>query len=199
MGQTAMQKILASHTGKKSVEPGEFILAKVDLAMANDITAPIAIKALEKHGITKLWDKERIAIVFSHFVPAKDILSAAQAAVAREFCLKYDISLFFDEGRVNLLSLEDERHKHRLASSLFVGRQARKTLASVDKLFNCEVQALILWHAGRPQVRRPCPAILARRDLWLSGSPERSRRNLLCRTVRRLVAAGEPAALEKSV
>src|ERR1700730_11792091 len=99
MGRTAMQKILAAHAGKKSVEPGEFIMAKVDLAMANDITAPIAIKSLERHGINKLWDKDRIAIVFSHFVPAKDILSAAQAAVAREFALKYDLSLFFDEGR----------------------------------------------------------------------------------------------------
>ena len=99
MGQTAMQKILAAHAGKKSVEPGEFILAKADIAMANDITAPLAIKALERAGITKLWNKDRIAIVLSHFVPAKDILSAAQAAVAREFCRKYDVSLFFDEGR----------------------------------------------------------------------------------------------------
>src|ERR1700690_3326875 len=99
MGQTAMQKILATHVGKKSVETGEFILAKVDLAMANDVTAPIAIKALERAGITKLWDKDRIAIVFSHFVPAKDIQSAAQAAVAREFSLKYGLPLFFDEGR----------------------------------------------------------------------------------------------------
>ncbi len=99
MGQTAMQKILASHAGKKSVEPGEFILAKADLAMANDVTAPIAIKALEQHGIHKLWNKERIAIVFSHFVPAKDIQSAAQAAVARAFATHYDLPLFFDEGR----------------------------------------------------------------------------------------------------
>src|SRR2546430_6017729 len=99
MGYTAMQKILAAHAGKKSVETGEFILAKADLAMANDVTAPIAIKALEKAGISKLWNKDRIAIVFSHFVPAKDILSAAQAAVAREVCQKFDISLFFDEGR----------------------------------------------------------------------------------------------------
>lgn len=99
MGQTAIQKILAAHAEKAMVEPGEFIMAKVDLAMANDVTAPISIKALERAGITKLWNKDRIAIVFSHFVPAKDILSAAQAAVAREFCQKYDISLFFDEGR----------------------------------------------------------------------------------------------------
>src|SRR5512137_284052 len=99
MAQTAMQKILAVHAGKKTVEPGEFIMAKVDLAMANDITAPIAIKALERHGIQKLWNTERIAIVFSHFVPAKDIASAAQAAVARAFATKYDLPLFFDEGR----------------------------------------------------------------------------------------------------
>ena len=94
-----MQKILADHAGKKEVKPGEFIMSKVDLAMANDVTAPISIKALERAGITKLWNKDRIAIVLSHFVPAKDALSAAQAAVAREFCMKYDIPLFFDEGR----------------------------------------------------------------------------------------------------
>ncbi len=99
MGQTAVEKILAAHAGKKSVRPGEFIMVNVDLAMANDVTAPLSIKALERAGITKLWNKDRIAIVFSHFVPAKDILSAAQAAVAREFSLKYDLSLFFDEGR----------------------------------------------------------------------------------------------------
>ena len=78
MGHTAMQKILAAHAGKKSVEPGEFILAKVDLAMANDVTAPLAIKALEKYGITKLWNKDRIAIVLSHFAPAKDILQTSR-------------------------------------------------------------------------------------------------------------------------
>lgn len=99
MGLNAIEKILAAKSGKKAVMPGEFIMAKVDLAMANDVTAPIAIKQLERHGITKLWNKDRIAIVFSHFVPAKDILSAAQAAVAREFALKHDLSLFFDEGR----------------------------------------------------------------------------------------------------
>ncbi len=99
MGHTAVEKILAVHAGKKSVKPGEFILAKVDVAMANDVTAPLAIKAFERAGITKLWNKDRLAIVFSHFVPAKDILSAAQAAVAREFALKHDLPLFFDEGR----------------------------------------------------------------------------------------------------
>lgn len=99
MGQTAMQKILAAHAGKKEVKTGEFIMSKVDLAMCNDVTAPIAIKALERAGINKLWNKDRIAIVFSHFVPAKDILSAAQAAVARDFALKHDLPLFFDEGR----------------------------------------------------------------------------------------------------
>lgn len=92
------QKILAAHCGKKSVELGEFILPKVDLTMGNDITAPIALQVLEREGITKLWDRERIALVLSHFVPAKDILSAAQANVVREFAAKYQLPLFFDEG-----------------------------------------------------------------------------------------------------
>jgi 3-isopropylmalate/(R)-2-methylmalate dehydratase large subunit len=99
MGQTAVEKILAAHAGKKSVEPGEFIMAKVDLAMANDVTAPVSIKVLKNTGIKKLWNKDRIAIVLSHFVPAKDVLSAAQAAVSREFCRENNITLFFEEGK----------------------------------------------------------------------------------------------------
>lgn len=98
MGQTITQKILAAHCGKKSVAPGEFILPKVDLCMGNDITAPIAIQALERAGITKFWDRERIALVLSHFVPAKDILSATQANIIRAFAAKHRITHFFDEG-----------------------------------------------------------------------------------------------------
>lgn len=66
--------------------------------MANDVTAPLAIKILEKYNIDKVSDPERIALVLSHFVPAKDIKSAEQAKMVRDFAKKHNIKWFFQEG-----------------------------------------------------------------------------------------------------
>ena len=98
MGMTITEKIIAKHSGKKEVHPGDLVNAKVDLAMANDVTAPLAIKLLEKYGIDKVFDPEKIALVLSHFVPAKDIKSAEQAKIVRDFAKKYGIKHFFEEG-----------------------------------------------------------------------------------------------------
>ncbi len=98
MGMTITEKILAAHSGRSEVRPGDLITAKIDLAMANDVTAPLAIKILEKHGIDKVFDPNRIALVLSHFVPAKDIKSAEQAKLVREFVRKHGIKYFFEEG-----------------------------------------------------------------------------------------------------
>ncbi|GAB6078560.1 3-isopropylmalate dehydratase large subunit [Hydrogenobaculum acidophilum] len=98
MGHTITEKIIADHAGKKEVFPGELVTAKIDLAMANDVTAPLSIKTLEKYGIEKVFDKEKIALVLSHFVPAKDIKSAEQAKIVRDFAKKHSIKWFFGEG-----------------------------------------------------------------------------------------------------
>lgn len=95
---TLLKKILSNKLGKQ-VKTGEFIEIEVDLAMANDITAPIAIKALEKIGWSKLYDKNRIFLVMSHYTPAKDIASANQIKIARDFAIKNDIQNFFDEAQ----------------------------------------------------------------------------------------------------
>jgi len=89
MGMTITEKILADHAGKKEVRPGELITARIDLAMANDVTAPLAIKIMEKYGVERVFDPQRIALVLSHFVPAKDIKSAEQAKLVREFARKH--------------------------------------------------------------------------------------------------------------
>ena len=78
MGMTITEKILAAKSGKKHVEPGEIIMANVDLCLGNDITAPIAIKEFRKHGFSKVFDKDKIALVPDHFTPNKDIKSAEQ-------------------------------------------------------------------------------------------------------------------------
>lgn len=99
---TITEKILARHSGKESVRPGDLVMTKVDLAMANDITAPMAIDAFRKIGIRKVWDKDRIALVPSHFVPAKDIASASLGMRMRTFAHEQEITHFFEIGRAGI-------------------------------------------------------------------------------------------------
>jgi 3-isopropylmalate/(R)-2-methylmalate dehydratase large subunit len=75
---TITEKILAVHAGRKKVAPGELINAKVDLVLANDITAPIAISEFKKIGAKDVFDRERIAMIPDHFAPQKDIKAAEQ-------------------------------------------------------------------------------------------------------------------------
>jgi len=96
--QTISQKILAKHAGLKSVEPGQLISCKVDLVLGNDITTPPAIKEFEKIGVKRVFDKKKIYLVPDHFAPAKDIKSAEQIKMMREFAKKYGIVNFFEIG-----------------------------------------------------------------------------------------------------
>lgn len=99
---TITEKILARACGLEEVRSGEFINARLDLALANDITAPLAIQELEAAGIGKVWDPERIALVCDHFVPNKDIKSAEQAKRVREFARRHGITHFYDVGRMGI-------------------------------------------------------------------------------------------------
>jgi 3-isopropylmalate/(R)-2-methylmalate dehydratase large subunit len=99
MGMTITEKILAAHAGKRDVRPGELVDCALDMVMANDITAPIAIKEFEKVGAREMFDPERVTFVLSHFVPAKDIRSAEQCRIVRDFARKHRMKYFFDEGR----------------------------------------------------------------------------------------------------
>lgn len=101
-GMTLSQKILARKSVRKHIEPHEFVLIKVDLALANDITAPLAIKKfLEAEG-KRVFDPEQIILVPDHFVPNKDIRSAEQAQLLRKFAKDQDIHKFFEVGRAGI-------------------------------------------------------------------------------------------------
>jgi len=102
MGHTIAEKILADHAGKKEVYPGDMIMAKVDLVLANDITAPLSIRILEEYGINKVFSKEKIALVMDHFTPAKDIKSATQVKYVREFARKFGIKHYYEGGNVGI-------------------------------------------------------------------------------------------------
>ena len=102
MGMTISEKILAAHCGKDKVVPGEIIMADVDIALGNDITAPLAIKEFEKAGAADVFDKEKVALVPDHFTPNKDIKSAEQAKILRNFAKKHDLKYYWDQGEVGV-------------------------------------------------------------------------------------------------
>ena len=98
---TLVEKILAAHTDKKRLNPGEFINVRVDLILANDITAPIAIREFQRIGVERVFDPQRVVMVADHFVPSKDIASAEQVKLMREFCYEQGI-LYFDVGQMGI-------------------------------------------------------------------------------------------------
>ncbi|MGD0352090.1 MAG: 3-isopropylmalate dehydratase large subunit [Dehalococcoidia bacterium] len=98
---TLAEKILAAHSGLDRVSPGEFINVRVDLVLSNDITAPLSIKEFQRLGVNRVYDPKRVVMVPDHFCPNKDILSAEQAKMMREFARQYDL-LYFEVGRMGI-------------------------------------------------------------------------------------------------
>ncbi len=99
---TLAEKIFATKLNRPYVEPGELIEIDVDLTLANDITAPLAIKVFEKTGINKVFDPKKIVLVMDHFTPNKDIKSAEQVRICREFARKYGILHYYEGGRCGI-------------------------------------------------------------------------------------------------
>ena len=102
MGMTMTQKILAAHAGLENVKAGDLIEAKLDLVLGNDVTTPVAIDVFEKAGFTRVFDKDKIAIVLDHYTPCKDIKSAQLCKTARDFARKHAITHFYDVGQVGI-------------------------------------------------------------------------------------------------
>ncbi len=95
---TMAEKILAAHAGLEEVEPGQLIECNLDLVLANDVTAPIAIKEFGKIGVDNVFDPERVILVPDHYVPNKDINSAKQAKIVRDFAREQHITHFYEVG-----------------------------------------------------------------------------------------------------
>ena len=102
MGMTMTQKILAAHAGLDEVRPGQLIEAPLDLTLANDVTAPIALKVLRDNGLNSVFDRERVCLVMDHFVPNKDIKSAENCKLCRDFAHAHDLVNFFDVGAMGI-------------------------------------------------------------------------------------------------
>ena len=115
MGMTITEKILAAHAGKEYVEPGEIVDCRIDLALANDITAPLSLEEFEKVGAKKVFDPEKVVFVLDHFTPNKDILSAENCKKIREFSKKYGISQFLRRRAMRHRACPPSRKRARRA------------------------------------------------------------------------------------
>jgi len=98
---TLAQSILAAHTDRAEVRPGEFINVRVDMILSNDITAPIAIKEFQRLGVNRVFDPKKVVMVPDHFVPNKDVASAEQAKLMREFACEQGI-IYFEAGKAGI-------------------------------------------------------------------------------------------------
>ena len=102
MGSTMTQKLLAAKCGQNEVRPGQLVMCNLDMVLGNDITAPVAIREFERLNRQDVFNKHKIALVPDHFVPNKDIKSAQQAAVIREFARRMEIENYFETGRAGI-------------------------------------------------------------------------------------------------
>ncbi len=102
MGMTMTQKILAAHAGLESVKAGQFIEARLDGVLANDITGPVAIKNFKEMGATEVFDRDGVYLVPDHFTPNKDIKAAEQCKILREFARTQELTNYFEVGRVGI-------------------------------------------------------------------------------------------------
>ncbi len=102
MGNTITEKIIAAHAGLDTVSPGQLVNVRVDLALANDVTAPLAIQAFRAMGADRVFDRDKVVLTPDHFTPNKDINAAEQCAFVRRFALEQDLTNYFEVGEVGI-------------------------------------------------------------------------------------------------
>jgi 3-isopropylmalate/(R)-2-methylmalate dehydratase large subunit len=98
MGYTLAEKILLAHCDADHVEPGQIVMVRCDLVFANDVSGPVAFRAMEKMGATEVFDPSKIVMVADHFAPAKDERSAILQQRLKEWSRRFGVT-FYDQGR----------------------------------------------------------------------------------------------------
>ena len=98
---TMAEKILAAHAGLDEVVPGQLVECDLDLVLANDVTAPIAIKKCQQIRPT-VFDPQRVLLVPDHYTPNKDIAAATQAKIVRDFAKEQGITHYWEVGCVGV-------------------------------------------------------------------------------------------------
>jgi 3-isopropylmalate/(R)-2-methylmalate dehydratase large subunit len=136
MGMTIAEKILAAHSGRRTVTPGDLINVKVDLVMANDVTAPIAIRQFYNLGVKDVFDKERVVFVPSHFLPARDIATAEQGRVMRDFAREMGI-VYYEIGQAGIEHILLPWKGHVVPGDVYCGADSHTPTCGALGAFAC--------------------------------------------------------------
>ncbi len=155
---TLVEKILAAHTGRKKVTPGEFVNVAVDLVLANDITAPIAIREFRQIGAGKVFNPQKVVMVPDHFVPNKDIASAEQAKLMREFAREQGV-IYFEVGEMGIEHVLLPEQGLVLAGDVVIGADSH----------TCTYGALGAFATGMGST--DIAAAMATGDIWMKVPP----------------------------
>ncbi|MDP2950191.1 MAG: 3-isopropylmalate dehydratase large subunit [Chloroflexota bacterium] len=158
MGMTLTEKILAAHCDRKEVRPGDLINCRVDFVLANDVTAPIAISQFQKLGVSHVFDRQRVAMIPSHFTPNKDIRSAENAKTMRQFALEQGI-IYYEQGRAGIEHVLLPDHGWVLPGEVVVGADSH----------TCTYGALGCFATGMGSTDIACA--MATGDIWMRVPP----------------------------
>ncbi|CAN5762266.1 3-isopropylmalate dehydratase large subunit [soil metagenome] len=133
MGQTMAEKILAKGAGVDSVRPGDIVEVALDLVMTNDVTAPLSIREFQKTGLESVFDPQKVVFVPDHFVPAKDIRSAENAKIMRDFAHEQG-TLYFELGRAGIEHVVLPENGLTLPGDIIIGADSHTCTYGA---FNC--------------------------------------------------------------
>jgi len=159
MPMTITEKILALHAGVEKVSPGDLIEVKVDMALANDVTAPLAIETFRKIGTKRVFDNEKIVLVADHFVPNKDIQSAGQVKLMRVFAGQHEIKNYFEGGESGIEHVILPEKGLVLPGQLIIGADSH----------TCTYGALGTFSSGVGST--DLGAVMATGEIWLKVPP----------------------------
>ena len=159
MPMTITEKILAAHAGRDWVSPGDMIEATVDVALANDVTAPLAINVFDEIGVEKVFDAGRVVLVADHFVPNKDIASAEQVKIVREFAGRQGLKNYFEGGESGIEHVILPEKGLVLPGQLIIGADSH----------TCTYGALGAFSTGVGST--DLGAVMATGEIWLKVPP----------------------------
>jgi 3-isopropylmalate/(R)-2-methylmalate dehydratase large subunit len=175
MPQTIAEKILAAHSGRKAVEAGELLNVKVDVAMANDITAPPAIAEFRKLGVKQVWDPDRVVLVSDHFCPNKDIPAATNAKATKEFAVEQGIKYHYDGGRMGIEHALLPEQGLVGPGEVVIGADSHTCTYGALQCFSCGVghtDMAVAWATGEVWMKVPHSIkvqVHGRKDRWVTG------------------------------
>jgi len=98
MGMTLAEKILSKASGKVAVKPGEFITAKIDLAMCHEGLGMGTSDSFRSAGAKKVWDSDKVVVLLDHYVPAPTVKTAEMHKKIRKDVKDFGIIYYYGES-----------------------------------------------------------------------------------------------------